>query len=1587
MSLLDFIDSFAVFLHDFLSGCVRIDDKFIGFHDELAFYHLLEEYKERFVSVIGVIFDQAPQSLDMLQLNQSIIKIRMRLPSSTIDETLYFRVLDRYWTPDPRNRPSVDMKYFTSGFIDAQELISDAIISLLSDQPKEEDREATSLDLFSRPITATEMKLFPTPCYTSDLFIRFFLNTLPLFLVLSWICTFVVTVKSIVYEKEYRLKEFTKVMGLSNFIHWANWFTFSFLAMSISSIIISLLLKFGGVLPRSDLSLLLFFVSSYAVAIIYQAFLFSVFFSRAHMSAMVSGLFYLLFYIPALVIMLNEHDFNVWGLGALSLAVQVPYSLGWIRFSRIELQGRGATWSDLRSNELLEDIFPLGSCLLLIWIDILIYSLLTWYIEAVFPGKYGIAQPFYFPFRKSYWFGLQGPEDLSISSSSTYPVRNPITRERDFAVDSETVQNWMRTKASSLATFFKSGFWFKNSPFHLSEDLFATSDTSEVQGYFEAEPTHLPIGVAIDCLTMAYTSRARPAIRGLTLNFYEGQVTSFLGHNGAGKTTTISILTGLYPPTSGTAFINGLDIRKHMSTIRNSIGLCPQHNVLFDDLTVSEHIYFYASLKSLENQDISREADRLLSELGFFDKRHDLVRNLSGGQKRKLSVALAFVGNSRLIFLDEPTAGVDPYSRRSIWDLVLRAKSHRTIILTTHHMDEADILGDRIAVISQGELRCCGSSLFLKEHYGSGYYLVMAKCQSHARKSSLKMPVEAESRATTSSRLLIFIRSFVIGARLVLDMPTEVTFSLPLSGTLNGSFVRLFNALETGGTTLLNDLGISSYGLSDTILEEIFLLVANDPSSRTSSKAVDNVAFEYDSDRQSEDCIDSKYTHSFQDLNCPKVLSHDFPFDNGDFIKASFPSCSTLRATSVPDASRRAKISRGLDSLTDGGKFPRVATHWSLMRNNLHRLVHKRRSTPVLKPLTFPGSTIFEGGLSSRSSSSDLFRQAIAVTIKRFHHVRRNKKGWFVEIILPVSLIIVVLLAIRTFTVFTDQPSMQLNPWLLAMINSRPQLTVFYENAAFAHKEPEYSEQTRPVQVVGQLYETALQQPVMFTGLRCVPRDRFLFEPEELGVCDFKIPDTPPMLNTSQRALARENSAHTCQCHDGTISGCSLEPNPPSMRLASTDELINLTGYSVPNYLLKSSSRFLMRRYGGFSFQPHDDLSMRGHLEQALSENSTLVDLLAQLTGEVGHPDIFWTKFFRTLRLMLPPSHYHRIWFNNKGYLSAPGYLNMMHNMKLRLFTRARLVGQFPGGARDLGLSISNHPLNYTQAEVDKQKSKALVIDFTLAIFVILALSFIPANFILFLVQERFSGAKHLQFVSGLHPCVYWLTTYAWDIINYCFPALLCVAIFAAFDKQSYVGSGNIVPFTLLLLLYGVAIIPLMYPFSFLFSVPSTAFVCLAMLNLLIGVLGTLTTFMLDMFSLSDPYLKEVNNVLKRTFLIFPQYCLGRGIYNLAERQIMLEQNLPVIDSPLDRDVTLLHIIFLPIHAVLFFIFTLLIEYSFFWGHLSRFLIYKFDWYRRWSQSRLERRLKGVVPPQDPDVRQEMQRVLQVAFDNELLES
>ncbi len=208
------------------------------------------------------------------------------------------------------------------------------------------------------------------------------------------------------------------------------------------------------------------------------------------------------------------------------------------------------------------------------------------------------------------------------------------------------------------------------------------------------------------------------AVDNLNLSVFKGEIFSLLGVNGAGKTTTIKMLSTLTRPTSGTAYIKGNDVVTRSSAVKEIIALSPQETAVAPKLTTKENLEFICGIYGFSKEKTQSKTKELTALLGLekvLDKRAD---KLSGGMKRRLSIALSLISEPEVLFLDEPTLGLDVLSRSELWDLILSLKGRVTIILTTHYMEEAEHLSDRIAIMKEGKLLFVGKSQEIKEIAG-----------------------------------------------------------------------------------------------------------------------------------------------------------------------------------------------------------------------------------------------------------------------------------------------------------------------------------------------------------------------------------------------------------------------------------------------------------------------------------------------------------------------------------------------------------------------------------------------------------------------------------------------------------------------------------------------------------------------------------------------------------------------------------------------------------------------------------------------------------------------------------------------------
>jgi len=217
------------------------------------------------------------------------------------------------------------------------------------------------------------------------------------------------------------------------------------------------------------------------------------------------------------------------------------------------------------------------------------------------------------------------------------------------------------------------------------------------------------------------------AVESLSFDIQEGEVFSLLGPNGAGKSTTIGMLSALIQPTSGDARIGGLSVKGRSAQLRKLFGIVPQEIALYEEMSGRDNLNFWGRLYGLRGKALAARVDAILDRVGLADRAESRIKTYSGGMKRRLNIAAGLVHGPRLVFMDEPTVGIDPQSRRAVLDLILDLKREGTTILyTTHYMAEAEELSDRVGIIDHGRLLAVGTCRQLSEGIGGNEHLRVA---------------------------------------------------------------------------------------------------------------------------------------------------------------------------------------------------------------------------------------------------------------------------------------------------------------------------------------------------------------------------------------------------------------------------------------------------------------------------------------------------------------------------------------------------------------------------------------------------------------------------------------------------------------------------------------------------------------------------------------------------------------------------------------------------------------------------------------------------------------------------------------------
>ncbi|GFR51512.1 hypothetical protein Agub_g13927, partial [Astrephomene gubernaculifera] len=579
--------------------------------------------------------------------------------------------------------------------------------------------------------------------------------------------SFVTQISSVVAEKELGLKQALRTMGMVDSAYWLSWaaweVTLAF-AVAHSICIYGLILQFDLFLHNSY-GLLFFLFFLFQLAMSSMALLLAAFIRRTQVAVYLGFTVFIVGWIMQTVVLFGVPYSPDYYKTAKSAVTVIFSMLPWDLLAKgFEDLGAatlgvypGLKWSqrasycrnvdtaeqepfdprvEYRSYECVMGLNTIYGALLALWAG---YFCLAVYFDNIVPNEFGVKKPFYFFLDPAYWLPRFSRASNNLrtvqrslqqqpgggAAAPGQPPLPPAELDEDVKAEEERMKALLqhRTDAGAGAMALQSVGQGAARP--NAVEVFGL--TKLYKGSNGCFGTTIHCCSCCDCCSCEKTDDFW-AIRGSWFGIEQGQLFCLLGPNGAGKTTTINCLTGAIPPTGGEALVYEEPISSAggLDRIRAQMGVCPQFDILWNELSGAEHLSIYGHVKGLPRRKVASETAALLDKVKLTYAAAQRAGAYSGGMKRRLSVAIALLGDPRIVYLDEPTTGMDPISRRYVWDIIQESKPGRAIVLTTHSMEEADILGDRIAIMARGKLRCIGTSLRLKQRFGSGYTLAVS---------------------------------------------------------------------------------------------------------------------------------------------------------------------------------------------------------------------------------------------------------------------------------------------------------------------------------------------------------------------------------------------------------------------------------------------------------------------------------------------------------------------------------------------------------------------------------------------------------------------------------------------------------------------------------------------------------------------------------------------------------------------------------------------------------------------------------------------------------------------------------------------
>jgi len=974
----------------------------------------------------------------------------------------------------------------------------------------------------------------------------------------------------------------------------------------------------------------------------------------------------------------------------------------------------------------------------------------------------------------------------------------------------------------------------------------------------------------------------------------------------------MSMLTGLIPMTGGKASAFGLDVAEDMDSMRKILGVCPQHDVLWPELTVAEHLTFFAAAKGVEPSKVAGAVEETIKEVGLTEKRTVQSQALSGGMKRKLSVGIALIGGSKLVVLDEPTSGMDPYSRRATWNILLSSKSERAIILSTHFLDEADLLGDRVGIMAAGKVRCCGSSMFLKKRYGVGYNLTLNKADEHVSSD----PIEA------------VIRRHVPSVKPLSDVGGECSFQVPSEAS--GRFPALFEELEASRDAL----GVRSYSIGATTLEEVFLRVAEEehhgasgatqkardegkgsgaaPGGRTRVSTVAEADDEDEDDGALDDGympphaggVDSKASPDGAYLEKPSAWDFAAPGPAAAPAAAPSPAPAAAAAASSGSAAKRAEPAKPKISHEEIRREARAESKgvfckhfYALFMKRLRYAIRDFRA--AVFQLLIPVLALLAGLLLLKLNPTQMPPPIIFNTSSlnaKIPSIAPGTASWATEMQVPIY-----------------RGSRQSGADMFELATPADNATVFSVTQATLDKlQPVVGNYTRDtIPACSALLQANIW---LWDATDCradvINSSAVPFASAESATLGASIPDMAVREGPLHAAIAGREAMR--RRFDSAASASQNRRNAPAPGPRTIEEAaLPSTWLGVPGRggqvldaiaSTMGATSFLRAARSVAELSGPPTIGIAAEFTRTASSAGLAAPSAGSCgKGELPHPLDHAKQFSAWLlaRRKDGPngaSQYAAVNVTHSSIgtetrprspVNGSAGLVLYHNTTanhiiptmLNIFTSALWRTRSGAGNNSAAASIiaGSNPVPFTQQELSIQSSASA---FVAVIFITLAFAFIPASFAVFVVREREVSAKHQQLISGVSIPAYWVATYCWDIANYAVPCLLSILLVVAFNVRELLDYGAAPAMVLLFALYGVSVAAFTYCLSYCFRSHATAQIVVLVLNLLCMIL-LIASFIMQQIDNTC----AADRALRYVYRLLPGYSLGNGLLQLSLMQ------------------------------------------------------------------------------------------------------